>query len=213
MSEGRVDDEGAHVGVAQPDVAQVGVAQVGVAQAGVAQPGVAPAGVRRPPALDRWLPSPLLSASLWALWLLLNDSVHPAHLLLGLVVGLVAPLLAAPLRPRGARLRNPRLLVRLIVNVGGDVVRSALVLARAVLRGDRRPPRGAFVRVPLDLQDAHGLAALAIITAVVPGTVWTELAADRGTLLIHVFDLEGDEAAFIAGYKARYELPLKEIFE
>jgi multicomponent K+:H+ antiporter subunit E len=68
------------------------------------------------------------------------------------------------------------------------------------------------VHVPLDLRDPHGLAALAIITAVVPGTVWFELAADRSKLLIHVFDVD-DEAAFIASYKARYELPLKEIFE
>jgi multicomponent K+:H+ antiporter subunit E len=66
--------------------------------------------------------------------------------------------------------------------------------------------------VPLELRDAHGLAALAIITAVVPGTVWSELAADRTSLLIHVFDL-ADEAAFIASYKARYERPLQEIFE
>ena len=67
--------------------------------------------------------------------------------------------------------------------------------------------------MPLDLRDPHGLAALAIITAVVPGTVWCDLAADRTRLLLHVFDLPGDEADFIAFYKERYELPLKEIFE
>ena len=39
-----------------------------------------------------------------------------------------------------------------------------------------------------------------------------ELAADRSSLLIHVYDL-ADEAAFIAHYKRDYELPLKEIFE
>jgi len=57
----------------------------------------------------------------------------------------------------------------------------------------------------------HGLAALSMITAVIPGTVWCELAPDCAALLLHVFDLE-DEAAFIAHYKADYELPLKEIF-
>jgi multicomponent K+:H+ antiporter subunit E len=162
--------------------------------------------------MRRWFPSFLLSAALWALWLVLNDSLAPDQLLLGLFVGLVAPVLAAPLRPRGARLHRPLVLARLILRVGGDVVRSAIEVAAGVLRAGRRPPRGAFVHVPLDLRDAHGLAALAIITAVVPGTVWFELAADRSKLLIHVFDLE-DEAAFIASYKARYELPLKEIFE
>ena len=66
--------------------------------------------------------------------------------------------------------------------------------------------------MPLDLRDAHALAALSMITAVVPGTVWCEVAPDRSTLLLHVFDLD-DEALFIAHYKARYEHPLQEIFE
>jgi multicomponent K+:H+ antiporter subunit E len=69
-----------------------------------------------------------------------------------------------------------------------------------------------FVRVPLDLGDANGLAMLAVITTVVPGTVWSELAADRTALLLHVFDVH-DEAAFVERYKARYERPLMEIFE
>jgi multicomponent K+:H+ antiporter subunit E len=162
--------------------------------------------------MNRWLPSPFLSVALWALWLLLNDSLAPAHLLLGLVVGWLAPVLIAPLKPRGPRVRNPAVLARLVLRVGGDVVRSALEVAAGVWRAGKRAPRGEFVSVPLDLRDPHGLAALAIITAVVPGTVWSELAADGASLLIHVFDLE-DEAAFIASYKARYELPLKEIFE
>ena len=50
-----------------------------------------------------------------------------------------------------------------------------------------------------------------MVTTVVPGTVWSELALDRSALLLHVFDLD-DEAAFIARYKARYEHPLLEIF-
>ena len=59
-----------------------------------------------------------------------------------------------------------------------------------------------------------GLAALALamISAVVPGTVWSELSADRSMLLMHVFDVE-DEAAFIAHFKSTYERPLQEIFE
>jgi multicomponent K+:H+ antiporter subunit E len=161
--------------------------------------------------MRRWLPSPLLSAALWALWLLLNDSLAPAHVLLGALAGWAVPLLVAPLKPPGPRLHRPGVLVRLVLRVGGDVVRSALQVAGGVLRAHRRPLRSAFVAVPLDLRDAHGLAALAIITTVVPGTVWCELAGDASAVLLHVFDLE-DEAAFIDEYKARYELPLKEIF-
>jgi multicomponent K+:H+ antiporter subunit E len=62
------------------------------------------------------------------------------------------------------------------------------------------------------LRDPFALAALAMITTVVPGTVWTELAPDRSALLLHVFDLEGEED-FVRFFKARYEQPLKDIFE
>ena len=163
--------------------------------------------------MRRWVASLPLAGGLFALWLLLNDSVAPGHLLLGLIVALVVPRLVAQLRPPGPRLRSPGVLARLVARVGADVVLSALQVAGGILRGGgARPPRPAFVKVPLALRDAHGLAALAMITAVVPGTVWCELSADRAELLLHVFDLE-NEAAFIADYKARYEQPLREIFE
>lgn len=162
--------------------------------------------------MSRWLPSPLLSAALWALWLLLNESLAPSHLLLGAFAGWLVPLLVAPLKPPGPRLRRPAVLVRLVLRVGADVVRSALEVAGGVLRSGRRPPRSVFVAVPLELRDPHALAALAVITTVIPGTVWCELAGDAGAVLLHVFDLEHEDA-FIRDYKARYERPLQEIFE
>lgn len=160
--------------------------------------------------MKRWFPAPLLSAGLFALWLMLSRSLGAGTVLFGLLLALVLPLLARPLRPAGPPVRKPLLLARLILRVGRDVLRSGLEVARGVLRAQADPPRGAFVVVPLDLRDDHALAALAMITAVVPGTVWCELAPDRSRLLLHVFDL-ADEASFIAHYKADYEHPLKEI--
>jgi multicomponent K+:H+ antiporter subunit E len=162
--------------------------------------------------MKRWLPSPLLSASLFALWLLLNQSASAGHLLLGAAVAVVMPLLMAPLQPAGGRVRRPRTLARLVLAVGADVVVSALQVARGVLFARHRPPRGGFVVVPLDLRNPQALAALAVICTVVPGAVWLELAPDSSSLRLHVFDL-GDEAAFIHDFKTRYEQPLKEIFE
>ena len=107
-------------------------------------------------------------------------------------------------------MRRPGRLVLLVLQVGRDVLASAAHVTAALVR--RREARGAFVRIPLELRDASGLAALAVITTVTPGTVWSELAPDRSAILLHVFDLE-DEAAFVAHYKDRYERPLREIFE
>ena len=162
--------------------------------------------------IRRLLPAPLLSAALWALWLVLHETLALGHVLLGLAIGLVIPLLTASLRPRQVRIRRPLVLVRLVFIVGFDVVKSALEVAADVLRLDRRDPNSRFVRIPLELRAPAALAALATITTVVPGTVWSELAFDRSALLLHVWDLT-DEAEFVAHFKARYERPLMEIFE
>jgi len=161
--------------------------------------------------MKRLLPAPGLSLGIFGGWLLLNQSLEAAHLLLAAAMALGMPLLMAPLRPPPQPLRRWPLLLPLILRVGRDVVRSAFTVAIGVLRARRRPPRGAFVLVPLELRDAHALAALAMITAVVPGTVWAELAPDRSALLLHIFDLD-DEAAFIAHFKNDYERPLLEVF-
>jgi multicomponent K+:H+ antiporter subunit E len=68
------------------------------------------------------------------------------------------------------------------------------------------------VVIPLELRDPLGLAVLAMVTTVVPGTVWSELALDRSALLLHVWDVHEKEA-FVSRFKARYERPLREIFE
>jgi len=162
--------------------------------------------------MSRLLPSPWLSLGLLAGWLLLTRSFGIGQLLLGVAVAVAMPLLMAPLRPRPGPLRRGRVLLRLVLRVGADVVRSALLVATGVVRAKSRAPRGSFVVVPLELHDAHALAGLAMITAVIPGTVWSELAPDRSALMIHVFDLD-DEAAFIQHFKTDYEQPLREIFE
>jgi multicomponent K+:H+ antiporter subunit E len=162
--------------------------------------------------MKRLVPSPWLSLGLFGGWLLLADRFSIGQALLGAFAAVVIPLLLAPLRPRPGPVRRWGVLLRLILRVGAEVVRSALQVAAGVVRARSRPPRGCFVAMPLELRDAHALASLAIITAVIPGTVWAELAPDRSVLLIHVFDVD-DEAAFIEHMKRDYERPLKEIFE
>lgn len=162
--------------------------------------------------MKRIFPAPWLSLALWLLWLLLNLSLSPGNLLLGAILGFAAPLLMRPLRPLPIRIRRPMTILRLFLLVGRDVVLSNLAVAWGVLNAGRRPPRSKFVKIPLDLRDANGLAALSTITTVVPGTVWSELSLDRSILLLHVFDLD-DEAQFIEHFKSAYERPLMEIFE
>ena len=161
--------------------------------------------------MKRLLPAPLMSAMLFVIWLLLNQRVDIAALAMATILAVALPLLTFPLRPLPVRVRRPRAAIALLMTVAVDAIVSNLQVARSVWQF-RAPSHSAFVRVPLDLNDANGLAVLAVITTIVPGTVWCELAVDRRTLLLHVFDVD-DEAAFVARYKSRYERPLLEIFE
>ncbi|WP_426141938.1 Na+/H+ antiporter subunit E [Pseudomonas sp. DWP3-1-2] len=162
--------------------------------------------------MKRWFPAPWFSVALAILWLVLNLSVSPGNLILAVIVGFLAPLLMAPLRPLPVHIGKPGVVLKLFVLVGWDVLVSNIEVALTLWKARRRPPRSAFVKVPLDLRDANGLAALSIIATVIPGTVWSELALDRSVLLVHVFDLE-DEASFIEHFKTTYERPLMEIFQ
>jgi multicomponent K+:H+ antiporter subunit E len=161
--------------------------------------------------LGRLVPAPLLSAALFALWLALARSASWGQILLGLGLAFAVPRLTSQLRPT-VRVRRPLLVVRFILRVGADVLRSNFQIAWGVVTWRRRRPRSKFVIVPLELREPAGLAALAMVTTVVPGTVWSEIALDRSLLLLHVWDVE-EEGAFVAHFKARYEKPLREIFE
>lgn len=162
--------------------------------------------------IKRLLPSPILSAALFVLWLLLNQSASPGTLMLAAILAVAIPSLTASLRPTPVRIRRPGLVLRLIAAVAADVLRAGSSTAWALLtrRAARLPSR--FVRVPLELRDPNGLAALAVITCLTSGTAWAELSLDRSVLLLHVLQVE-DEAALITEFKQRYERPLMEIFE
>lgn len=163
--------------------------------------------------MRRWLPAPLLSILLLLIWLLLNQSMEPAHWLLGIVLGIVAPLLARPLQPHGAaRLRRPLALVRLLWMSGIEIVRSCFNVSQIILLRRTDRVNSQFIRVPLDLRSPHGLALLSCLINMTPGTVWVEILPDSGDLLLHVFDLH-DEQWWVDTIKTHYEQPIIEIFE
>jgi multicomponent K+:H+ antiporter subunit E len=162
--------------------------------------------------VKKLVPAPLTSAALLALWLVLARDANTGQFLLGLGFALLLPLLTSNLRPTTVRVRRPLVVARFILTVGRDVVQSNFEVAWGVLKWQWRPPRPKFVIIPLELRDPLGLAALSMVTTIVPGTVWSELALDRSALLLHVWNVT-EEEAFVTRFKARYEKPLREIFE
>ncbi len=162
--------------------------------------------------MTRWLPFPLLAASLLAMWLLLAGSAGPGALLLGLLVALLGGRALLALDPARARLRRPRVALELAWAVLVEVFRSNNAVARVILGPGTRELTSGFVHVPLDMRDPYGLAALACIITATPGTVWVEYDSAQGTMLLHVLDLV-DEEEWVRIIKDRYERRLMEIFE
>jgi multicomponent K+:H+ antiporter subunit E len=163
--------------------------------------------------MRRWLPAPLTSAALLLTWLLLNQSLAPAHLLLGAVVAFAVPLLTRPLQPLGdPRPRRLRVLLRLLRMASVEIVRSAFNVSRIILLAHRRGVNSQFIRVPLDLRDPYGLALLSLLINATPGTVWVEIIPGTHDLALHVFDLH-DEQWWVDTIKTRYEQPLIEVFD
>ena len=161
--------------------------------------------------MKRVLPAPLLSLVLFAAWLALNGSASAGHVVLGAALALAVPWFTERFRPDKARLRRPGLIVRLGWRVLVDIVLSNIEVARRIL-GPEAAIQPRFVWVPLDIRAPYGIVALGGIITMTPGTLTAELTPDRRYLLVHAFNV-ADADALVAAIKARYETPLREIFD
>ncbi|GAB2464222.1 MAG: Na+/H+ antiporter subunit E [Comamonas sp.] len=162
--------------------------------------------------IKRIFPAPLLSLFICALWLLVNRSLSSGHVALAIVFALFIPLLTRGLRPLPVRIRHPLVIARLAARIVRDTTESNLAVLRLLLSPSARLHPGRFVHVPLQLRDPNGLAVLAMIVCITPGTAWAEIARDRSMLLLHVLQ-DDDPQSVIDHIKAHYERPLMEIFE
>jgi multicomponent K+:H+ antiporter subunit E len=160
--------------------------------------------------MSRWLPHPILSASLLVFWLLLNQSLWLGHILLGTVLAVLGGRAVGLLEPETARVQRPALLIPLLGRVLVDVVNSNIAVSRLILSSSPGNTPG-FLRIPLELKNTYALAVLACIITSTPGTAWVNFDRTSGTLLIHVLDLD-DEARWTVAIKNRYESLLLEIF-
>ncbi len=161
--------------------------------------------------MKRLLPHPLLVLLLAGVWLLLNNTLSFGHLLLGLLLGWLIPLFTMSFWSERVRIFRPGVLIVFLGRVAFDILVANMVVARLVL-GPPRRLRPAFIRVPLELKHELAISVLANTICLTPGTLSARLSPDRKFLLVHALDAP-DPAGVIGSIKARYEKPLKEIFE
>lgn len=161
--------------------------------------------------MNRLLPFPVASAGLLFTWLLLNQTLSPGQIILGVVIALVGGWALALLEPPKARLRRVTAMFHLAGLVFADIIRSNISVAGIILGFKEWEQTSGFVEIPLDLRNPYGLAILACIITSTPGTLWVDFNESNGTLTIHVLDLI-DKTEWIRTVKGRYERLLLEIF-
>lgn len=160
--------------------------------------------------MSRWLPYPVISVMLLAIWLLLYQSLAVGHVLLGGLFAVVGTWFLLRLEVPRLIIKRMWLIPQLCFVVGVDIVRSNFRVASLVLkdRADRVP---GFVRIELSMRSEHGLAVLACIITATPGTTWVAYSPKDNVLVIHVLDLADDDDWGMI-IKSRYERLLMEIF-
>jgi multicomponent K+:H+ antiporter subunit E len=147
---------------------------------------------------------------MWAVWMLLVNDWSTGQALLGLVLAWGLPLLTREFRPTGPPVRRLDRLLVFVALVHWDILVANVTVARLIL-GPRNRLRPAFVELPLDLDSEFAITVLANTISLTPGTVSADVSADRRHLLVHVLDVD-DEQALIRHIKQRYERPLREVF-
>lgn len=162
--------------------------------------------------MKKLFPAPLISLGLFVMWLLLNHSVSAGHVILALILALGLPVMFRELRPQRVRVRHFGTVLRLCFTVMVDTTASNIAVLRFLLLPSQRRHPPDFVKIPLELRDPNGLAVLAMIVCITPGTAWAELSLDRSMLMLHVLEVD-DAQAIVNHVKTRYERPLMEIFE
>jgi len=161
--------------------------------------------------MKKILPHPILSLSLWLVWLLLNNTVAPGHMLLGAILAIVIPLLTSSFWPEKVCIRHPMTLFKFVMVVLWDIMIANVIVAKLIM-GDKNKLKPAFLHIPLDIEHPLAISLLANTISLTPGTVSCDLSEDHKTLLVHGLH-EEDPGATIKEIKQRYEQPLKKVFE
>ena len=158
-----------------------------------------------------WLPYPLFSIALFLMWLLLNQSVAPGSIVVGVFLSALLGWVLVKLQPTRSRLHRLGLMGSLAFAVAADIVRSNVAVAGIILRARGRPANTGFMSVDVDLENENALALLACILTATPGTAWLEYDRRRKSLLIHVLDIDNED--LWRRTVKRYAAGLKEILE
>jgi len=153
---------------------------------------------------------PWLSLVLWGLWLLLNNSIEPGQILLGLLLAVAIPFWLRDVLTAHLPIKKPLALLGYSAIVLKDIVVANFVVAKQVL-GPNRNLQPHFLDIPLSVTHPTVISLFASTITLTPGTVSCELSEDGRSLRVHALHTPDPETE-IAAMKNRYERRLINIF-
>jgi multicomponent K+:H+ antiporter subunit E len=162
--------------------------------------------------MRRLMPHPYLSLVLFVVWFLLVNDLKVGSAVLALFLAIVIPLLTAPYWPDRATVKSVPALIGYCLLVLWDVIVANIQVARIILFMPNDRIRSAWIPIPIDLRTPEAIALLSGTITMTPGTLTADMSGCGRVLLIHALHAP-DPDAVRDGIKARYETPLKRIFE
>ena len=162
--------------------------------------------------LKRLIPHPLLSLTLVFVWLALVNKFTVGNALLGVLFGVVIPMLTAPYWPDRPKISRPLKGFAYVAIVLWDIVVANVQVTAIILFKREKNIRSRWIVIPLEVTSAEAITVLAGTITMTPGTVSATLSADSRSILVHCLDTD-DVDAVRDEIKNRYERRLKEIFE
>jgi multicomponent K+:H+ antiporter subunit E len=160
--------------------------------------------------LTRIVPHPFVSVIVAMSWLMLNHSAESFDIVVAIALGLIIPKLIQPFIVCTPKI-HWKSAIQLFFVVLWDIIISNIKVAKQVL-GPTKNLQPKWFRNPLDTDHEHVNTLLAMIITTTPGTVSAGIDQERGDILVHALSCD-DVDAEIQAIKARYEVPLIEIFD
>ncbi len=161
--------------------------------------------------MKKLFPFPWLSLALWAIWLLVNNTFAPGHIVLGGILAVLIPLATAAFSPEQVRLQRPWLAIKYAGRLALDILTANLQVAVWIIRPNRQL-QPTFIRYELELRSPLAISLLANTISLTPGTVSCDLSPDHRFLLIHCLHGE-DTDNLVKQIQERYEHPLLEVLK
>ena len=161
--------------------------------------------------MKKLFPHPHLSLLLVSIWLLVNNTFSPGHILLGGLIATLIPILTAAFGPEPILLQRPGLMFKYAVRLVLDIFTANLQVAVWILRPNQKL-QPAFIEYELELRSPLAISVLANTISLTPGTVSCDLSSDQRYLLIHSLHTT-DADSLTQQIHQRYEKPLMDAFK